>query len=178
MAGSHQGKNPILASGSAFALQAKPGLPGVPLSQSKGKIVLNRQLPPFSVRQNGTPNRKIQKSNYELFNRNCLNSRSSSREVRIRVPTFFCSLFFAGEPSQPKQGQVWSEIPGFWGEKGHLAGGPSKSALLELEQAPPSKASKSYSAEQLSMLPNFFPERTREKSGPFFFVGESVSSCI
>ena len=38
--------------------------------------------------------------------------RSSSREVRIRVPTF--SVVHLGEPSPPKK----------VGEKGHLAGGP------------------------------------------------------
>ena len=42
-------------------------------------------------------------------------ARSSSREVRIRVPLFLWSIL--GEPSQPKKKRV---------EKGHLARGPSR----------------------------------------------------
>ena len=42
-------------------------------------------------------------------------SRSSSREVGIRVPTFFRTSILVGELSQPKK----------LGEKGHLAGRPS-----------------------------------------------------
>ena len=40
------------------------------------------------------------------------NTRSSSREVRIRVPTFFRTSILVGEPSEPK---IVDEKGHYWG---------------------------------------------------------------
>ena len=58
-------------------------------------------------------------------------ARSSSREVRIRVPTFFCSLFWWGNPP-PKKGK-WALLRGLVGLQGAAIISTSHYALADAD---------------------------------------------
>ena len=89
-----------------------PGDLGVFVSCFLWKI--NIKMGEISPQKKGDPNLgpTKQSEHHWLVKNNLLNTRSSSREVRIRVPLFL-SPFLAGEPSHPKKG-ARERAPG-WG---------------------------------------------------------------